>query len=133
MTTRRPPNQLTEKGFTPAHREMAQSLNRDMYEQLVTGIAEGRKKPAADVRTLLDQGPFVPSAALEAGLVDELAYEDELDDRVPALADGAARRRIEGSDYQRISPNRLAFARSRASRCCTSWGRSFPVRAASTA
>ena len=101
------PNQLTEKGFTPAHREMAQSLNRDMYEQLVTGIAEGRKKPAADVRTLLDQGPFVASAALEAGLVDELAYEDELDDRVPALADGAARRRIEGSDYQRIRPESL--------------------------
>ncbi len=101
------PNQLTEKGFTPAHREMAQSLNRDMYEQLVAGIAEGRKKPAADVRTLLDQGPFVASAALEAGLVDELAYEDELDDRVPALADGAARRRIEGSDYQRIRPESL--------------------------
>jgi protease IV len=100
------PNQLTEKGFTPAHREMAQSLNRDMYDQLVAGIAEGRKKPEADVRALLDQGPFVASAALEAGLVDELAYEDELDDRVPALADGDARR-IEGSDYQRIRPESL--------------------------
>src|SRR5262249_42415173 len=32
------PNQLTEKSFTPAHREMAESLNRDMYTQLVRGI-----------------------------------------------------------------------------------------------
>jgi protease-4 len=50
-------NQLTEKGFTPAHREMTESLNRDMYEQLVRGIAEGRKKSEQDVRALLDQGP----------------------------------------------------------------------------
>ena len=28
---------------------MTQSLNRDMYEQLVAGIAEGRKKSEAEV------------------------------------------------------------------------------------
>jgi protease-4 len=98
------PNQLTQKGFTPAHREMAQSLNRDMYEQLVAGIAEGRKKNENDIRDLLDKGPFVAKDALEAGLVDELAYEDELDDRVPELGDRDAMRRIEGGDYQRVSP-----------------------------
>jgi protease-4 len=96
------PNQYTQKGFTPAHREMAQSLNRDMYEQLVTGVAEGRKKSEDEVRSLFDRGPFVAAKALEAGLVDELAYEDELDDRVPELG-GDSNRRIEGSDYQRIS------------------------------
>jgi protease-4 len=101
------PNQYTQKGFTPAHREMAQSLNRDMYEQLVSGIAEGRKKSEDDVRTLFDQGPFVASKALEAGLVDELAYEDELDDRVPELGDGD--RQIEGGDYQRISPGSVGI------------------------
>jgi protease-4 len=98
------PNQLTERGFTPAHREMSQSLNRDMYQQLVAGIAEGRKKSEAEVRDLLDQGPFIASKALEAGLVDELAYEDELDDHVPALADDGASRRIDGGSYQRIRP-----------------------------
>ena len=51
-------NQLTEKTFTPAHREMTESLNRDMYEQLVRGIASARKKTEAEVRQLLDQGPF---------------------------------------------------------------------------
>src|SRR5688572_26864005 len=98
------PNQLTQKGFTPAHREMAQSLNRDMYEQLVAGIAEGRKKSEAEIRGLLDQGPFVAAKALEAGLVDELAYEDQLDDRVPDLADDGGSRRLEGSEYRRIRP-----------------------------
>jgi protease-4 len=102
-------NQLTEKGFTPEHREMAQSLNREMYDQLVAGIAEGRKKSEAEVRQLLDQGPFVARKALDAGLVDELAYEDELDDRVPELAKGGANRQIDGGDYQRIRPESVGI------------------------
>ena len=96
-------NQLTEKGFTPAHREMSESLNRDMYEQLVRGIAEARKKTEDEVRALIDQGPFVPEEALRHGLVDDLAYEDQLDDREPDLRDGSREvRRFEGDDYQGV-------------------------------
>ena len=91
------PNQLTERGFTPAHREMSESLNRDMYEQLVRGIAEGRKKRVEDVRALIDEGPFLPDAAVRAGLVDKLAYEDQLDD-LGALSRNAM---VEGEDYSR--------------------------------
>jgi protease-4 len=97
------PNQLTETGFTPAHREMAESLNRDMYEQLIRGLAESRGKSAEEMRALLDEGPFLPADALRAGLVDDLAYEDQLDDRVPELASDTGRsRRIEDTDYRRI-------------------------------
>jgi protease-4 len=88
---------------------MTQSLNRDMYEQLVAGIAEGRKKSEDEVRTLLDQGPFVASRALEAGLVDQLAYEDQLDDLVPELGDGDNERRIDGIEYQRIRPESVGL------------------------
>src|SRR5688572_26510260 len=96
-------NQMTEKGFTPQHREMSESLNRDMYDQLVRGIAESRKKTEQEVRALIDRGPFVAEDAMRHGLVDELAYEDQLDDRSPELRDGTrALRRFEGSDYQRI-------------------------------
>lgn len=103
-------NQLEERGFTPAHREMSESLNRDMYAQLVRGIAESRGKDEAEVRALIDRGPFVASEALREGLVDELVYEDQLDDRVPELReDGRAVRRIEGSDYGRVSPRSVGF------------------------
>jgi len=91
------PNQLTERGYTPAHREMDDSLNRDMFEQLVRGIAEARRKRVEDVRALVDQGPFLPDAALRAGLVDALAYEDQLDD-MGAVNKGAT---VEGEDYAR--------------------------------
>ena len=75
-------NEFTEHGYTPAHREMAESLNTDLYNQLVRGIAEGRHKSEAEVRSLVDHGPFLSEDALKAGLIDDVAYEDELDDKV---------------------------------------------------
>src|SRR5258705_535527 len=86
-------NQFTQKSFTPAHREMTESLNGDMYEQLVRGIASARKKTEAEMRQLLDQGPFLPEDAVRLGLVDGLAYDDQLDDRVPQLRQAGGRRR----------------------------------------
>ena len=90
------PNQLTEHGFTPPHREMSESLNRDMFEQLVRGIADGRKKRVEDVKALVDDGPFLPAQALKAGLVDTLAYEDQLDD-----LGATTKSPLEGDDYAR--------------------------------
>ena len=103
-------NQLTEKHMTAAHREMTEALNRDAFNQLVHGIAQGRRKSDAEVRGLLDRGPFLPEEALRAGLVDDLAYEDQLDDRVPELR-GRARevRRIEGSAYSRIDARSVGY------------------------
>lgn len=107
-------NQFMETKLTPAHREMAESLNRDMYERLVKDIAEARKKSVEDVRALIDEGPFVPEEALRAGLVDDLAYEDQLDDRVPALRgsteDG---RRVEGAEYHGVRSGVIGPRRSR--------------------
>jgi protease-4 len=75
-------NTFTERTFTPAHREMAESLNTDLYQQLIRGVAEGRRKPEAEVRKLVEHGPYLPEDAVRAGLVDDLAYEDEIDDKV---------------------------------------------------
>ena len=50
-------NAFTEKGYTKAHREATESMTRDLYEQLVRGIADGRKKSEADVRGAHRSGP----------------------------------------------------------------------------
>ena len=101
-------NTFTEKGFTQAHKEMDESLNRDLYEQIVRGIADGRKKTEADVRALVNQGPFLPEDALRAGLVDDVAYEDQVDDKLRA---GQQRERVDGDDYARISAGSLGLNR----------------------
>jgi protease-4 len=87
---------------------MDQSLNTDLYDQLVRGIAEGRKKNEAAVRELIDQGPFLPEDALRAGLVDDVAYEDQVSDKLGSGRDG---RHVEGDDYARISTSSLGLNR----------------------
>ena len=67
-------NTFKEKGYTAAHKEMDESMNRDLYEQIVRGIADSRKKNEADIRTLIDDGPFLPEDALER------MYERERED-----------------------------------------------------
>jgi protease IV len=79
-------NNFTQKTYTPAHREMAESLNTDLYEQIVRGIADGRHKSEADVKALIDHGPFLPEDALRAGLIDDLAYDDEVGEKTKSAS-----------------------------------------------
>ena len=100
-------NVFTETTFTPFHREMNESLSRDLYEQLVAGVAEGREMPVPAVRALIDDGPFLPGDAVGRGLVDGLAYEDELMER---LADGGEPlARLPYADYRRVDPESLGL------------------------
>ena len=109
-------NIYTEHTYTPAHREMAVSLNTDLYEQLVRGLADGRHKSEAEIRTLIDHGPFLPEDALRAGLVDDVVYEDEIDDKVD-LSNGAAGAKkgsahfLEQADYRGVTTSSLGLDR----------------------
>jgi protease-4 len=102
-------NTFTEQTFTAAHREMADSLNADLYGQLIRGLADGRHKSEDEVRALIDHGPYLPEDAVRAGLVDDLAYEDELDDKVD-LGEGSVRY-LEQKQYRQVSPSALGLNR----------------------
>jgi len=102
-------NMFTEHTYTPAHREMAESLNTDMYEQLVRGIADARHKSENEIKTLIDHGPYLPEDAMRAGLIDDLAYEDEVDDKIK-LAPGETSY-LEMSDYRQVSAASLGLDR----------------------
>lgn len=104
-------NIFTEKTFTPAHKEMSAALNRDQFEQLVRAIADGRRKSEAEVRAAIDEGPLLPEGALQHGLVDDLAYEDELDDLVQEVGGPGNLRLIESDDYGGVSWDSLGVRR----------------------
>jgi protease IV len=76
------PNSLTEREFTPAHREALERVVASVTEQVVDGIAQARGLDAAAVRAAVDRGPLLAREALEAGLVDRLGYRDEVYDAV---------------------------------------------------
>ncbi len=77
-------NLYTETKFTDAHREATRTLLESIFGQLVKGIAEGRKMTEADVRAAVDRGPYLGPEALEAKLVDGLAYRDEIHAKLKA-------------------------------------------------
>ncbi|MBL7626266.1 S49 family peptidase [Frankia sp. CN6] len=81
-------NTFVERGFTSAHLEATTRVVESCADEIVAGIAAGRRLPADRVRLLVDAGPLAAAAALRAGLVDRLGYRDEVYE--------AARRRARG-------------------------------------
>lgn len=104
-------NTFTEKSFTAAHREMSASLNGDLLSQIIKGVAESRGRSESDVRTLIDEGPFLPRKALEVALIDEVAYEDEALDRLRDVAGAGGARTLEATQYGRVPLSSLGLNR----------------------
>ncbi|MGH9715360.1 MAG: signal peptide peptidase SppA [Candidatus Acidiferrales bacterium] len=71
-------NTYTEKKFTPAHREEVQSILTGVYDQYVADAAASRHMNRAKFESLVAAGPFSGSDAVRDGLVDRLAYWDQV-------------------------------------------------------
>ena len=100
-------NLFTEEGFTPAHREMTESIYTDIFNIYVKGVAEARKKSESEVRDLIDQAYFRAELAKKTNLVDELLYEDEF---LNFIQEGGQRlSRVSHNQYTKISPSSLGL------------------------
>jgi protease-4 len=75
------PDQFTKTGPSPETLEVLNPILDQYYGNLIDVMAQGRKKPPAAIRALIDNGPFVGKEALDGGLVDGLLYEDEMYDK----------------------------------------------------
>ncbi|WP_106239035.1 signal peptide peptidase SppA [Allonocardiopsis opalescens] len=72
------PNVYMEEAYTEPHREATERIISSMTERLVDDIAAARGLEPARVRELIASGPHSGEEAVEAGLVDDLAYRDEI-------------------------------------------------------
>ncbi|MCA9490188.1 MAG: signal peptide peptidase SppA, partial [Myxococcales bacterium] len=79
------PESFTETEPTPANLEMTNALVDDLFAELVRSIAQGRHVDETEVRGWIDAGPHDADHALEIGLVDELAYPDEVERKLSDL------------------------------------------------
>ena len=77
--------QLTEDRLSEPGREALNAVLDDRFDKLVTDIASGRGKTEDEVRDIIDRGPYLPVDAVKEGLVDTLAYWDQVPDIVTAL------------------------------------------------
>jgi len=84
-------NIFTERKFTPAHREATERVVKSFASQMLRGIAEGRRMSEEQVRALVDRGPLLGPEALNAKLVDGLAYREQVYDKVKERAGKGAK------------------------------------------
>jgi len=84
-------NIFTERKFTPAHREATERVVKSFASQMLRGIAKGRRMSEEQVRALVDRGPLLGPEALNAKLVDGLAYREQVYDKVKERAGKGAK------------------------------------------
>ncbi|MBC8527164.1 MAG: signal peptide peptidase SppA [Candidatus Cloacimonetes bacterium] len=76
-------NILSENEMTESEKKMLIFFLDGIYEEMVSMIARGRGINKERVKGLIDEGPyFIAKDALNAGLIDGIIYEDELEDKI---------------------------------------------------
>jgi protease IV len=83
-------NTFTETKFTPPHKEALEKVMNSWFGQLKEGICTARQIPTEQFQALVDKGPYLGKEALDAKLVDGLAYRDEVYDQAKKKAGGDA-------------------------------------------
>ncbi len=71
-------DQYSRGDISPEHREQLNWLLDDQFNMLTVDIAADRHMDPLALRRMIDRGPITAAAAFEAGLVDGVAYDDEL-------------------------------------------------------
>ncbi|MFN2171041.1 MAG: S49 family peptidase [Candidatus Promineifilaceae bacterium] len=69
---------LQHAALTPEYREQLNWLLDDQYDMITADIAQSRGMEQDVFSTLIDQAPYFAEEAVKLGLLDGLAYEDEL-------------------------------------------------------
>ncbi|MCX6599449.1 MAG: signal peptide peptidase SppA [Acidobacteria bacterium] len=89
--------------MSPETREVLGSMLDGIYGTIISAIAQGRKKNPAEIRTMMDDGPFLGQKALALGLVDGLLYEDQFRDELRKTLGGGEIANIGAREYARES------------------------------
>jgi protease IV len=83
-------NFYTETKYTGPHREAMTALLTAWFNQMKDGICQARQIAPQKFQALIDAGPYLGKEAVEAKLVDAVAYRDEVYGSVKGQAgDGA--------------------------------------------
>jgi protease-4 len=100
------PDQFMRKSMSEPHREVLTDLLESLFNQYVMDIAAARGKSPEDMKATIDRGYFTSRQALAEGLVDSLAYWDEVKKMIET--DGESRM-IAGEEYEEIEPTSVGL------------------------
>jgi protease-4 len=69
---------FTRGDMSTAHREVMDAILDSIFQNFLRGIADGRKIDMDQARSIVDGGPYLSAAALQAKIIDHIGYRDEL-------------------------------------------------------
>lgn len=85
---------LVRDAMSPAQRAQVERVIDGLHEAVVGAVAEGRRVSRERAAAIVDEAPYFGRAAVEAGLADDLAYEDEVKSKLdPGGGAGDPRKR----------------------------------------
>ena len=83
-------NFYTESKYTAAHKEEMTAVMNSWFNQMKDGICAARQIAPDKFQSIVDAGPYLGKEAVDAKLVDGVAYRDEVYGKIKALAGGSA-------------------------------------------
>ncbi len=98
---------FTRTNMSGETREVLNSILDELYGNLVERIGEGRRKTPAEVRALVDEGPFLSAQARASGLVDALLFEDEMFGELKKRLSSGDIKKVSHRDYARVPASSL--------------------------
>jgi protease-4 len=90
--------------MSPESREVLNQILDQFYGDLVTTIATGRKKQPDEVRSIIDKGPYRAAVALSNGLVDAVAFEDQVEGDMRTRLNRGDLKKVSNKTYLKITP-----------------------------
>jgi protease IV len=72
----------TRNEFTPESKEAIAAILDGYFSQIVSAIAEARRKTPYEIKWLIDGAPFSAAEAVKRGLIDQLSYPDQFRDHL---------------------------------------------------
>ncbi len=72
----------TRNEFTPESKEAIAAVLDGYFSQIVSAIAEARRKTPYEIKWLIDGAPFSAAEAVKRGLIDQLSYPDQFRDHL---------------------------------------------------
>ena len=103
---------FTRKEMSDAHKEFMNSLLDDLFNRYVDAIAKARGKTSDQVRAIIDDAPYSALKAKDAGLIDGVAYREELEKELKTklgYKEADPLKMVKSSDYQQVEAESLGL------------------------
>jgi protease-4 len=97
---------FTKTAMTPETREVLNGIVDQIYGDFCSAVGQSRHMTSDQVKTLVDAGPFMAQQAKNDGLVDVLAYEDDVFSELQRKTGVGDLKKVSIQTYFRAAPGR---------------------------